>query len=83
MKKNFVMITDNNLTIYIQCTLIIHLKIAYAVSLKLVARYRIAGTFGGGKAWRIGHLEVLVRKSLANVNDLLDGMRVWWVLIGE
>ena len=25
--------------------------------------YHIAGKFGGGKAWRIGHLEVLARKS--------------------
>ena len=45
--------------------------------------YRIAGKFGGGKAWRIGHLEILARKSLANVDDLLDGTRVWWDLIGE
>ena len=45
--------------------------------------YRIAEKFGGGKAWRIGHLEVLVRKSLVNVDDLLDGARVWRVLIGE
>ena len=34
--------------------------------------YRIAGKFGGGKVWRIGHLEVLARKSLANVDDLED-----------
>ena len=36
----------------------------------------MAGKFGGGKVWRIGHLEVLVRKSLANVDDLLNGARV-------
>ena len=35
-------------------------------------QYRIAGKFGGGKVWRIGHLEVLARKSLANVDDLED-----------
>ena len=49
-------------------------------------RYRIAGKFGGGKVWRIGHLEVLARKSLANVDDLLDGalsLKIWQVLIGE
>ena len=45
--------------------------------------YRIAGKFGGGKAWRIGNLEVLARKSLVNVNDLLDGAQVWRVLIGK
>jgi len=28
---------------------------------------------GGGKVWRIGHLKVLVRKSLANINESLDG----------
>ena len=39
----------------------------------IVAYYHIAGKFGGGKVWRIGHLEVLARKSLANVDDLLDG----------
>ena len=45
--------------------------------------YHIAGKFGGGKAWRIGHLEVLARKSLVNVDDLLDGVWVWRVLIGK
>ena len=38
----------------------------------IIASYRIAGKFGGGKVWRIGHLEVLARKSLANVDDLED-----------
>ena len=37
--------------------------------------YRIAGEFGGGIVWRIGHLEVLARKSLANIDGSLDGMR--------
>ena len=58
--------------------------------------YRIAGKFGGGKVWRIGHLEVLARKSLANVVELVDGaclfpdlldntqsLKIWQILIGE
>ena len=58
--------------------------------------YRIAGKFGGGNVWRIGHLEVLARKSLANVDDLLNGacifpdllddaqsLKIWRILIGE
>ena len=32
-------------------------------------KYRIAGKFGGGKVWRIGHLEVLAKESLANIED--------------
>ena len=32
-------------------------------------QYRIAGKFGGGKVWRIGHLEVLAKESLANIED--------------
>ena len=39
---------------------------------KIPTLYRIAGKFGGRKVWRIGHLEVLARKSLANVDDLED-----------
>ena len=35
----------------------------------VVRRYRIAGKFGGGKVWRIGHLEVLAKESLANIED--------------
>ena len=31
--------------------------------------YSIAGKFGGGKVWRIGHLEVLAKESLANIED--------------
>jgi len=31
-------------------------------------KYRIAGKFGGGKVWRIGHPKVLARKILANIN---------------
>ena len=34
------------------------------------SNYRIAGKFGGGKVWRIGHLEVLAKESLANIEDL-------------
>jgi len=31
------------------------------------------GKFGGGKVWRIEHLKVLARKSLANIIESLDG----------
>ena len=41
------------------------------VAVFTASEYRIAGKFGGGKVWQIGQL--LARKSLANVDDSLNG----------
>ena len=46
-------------------TIVIVVKFDYRPAL-IQYIYCIVGKFGGGKAWRIGNLEVLARKSLAN-----------------